>query len=184
MTDPYLVSEVLGKDTELEKSIEGVYSKFNVVGTHMEGPPPTNCLFNMLLCNAVMLSASQCLLCFDSPVQRTFVQLLHAEGKPNIFTSHTDDYWRLIRKGVAPAFSPKNIRCVPQHTRHGAFILERTAYVSAVWWKLSPGKRNTCCAVPREAQRLLLQEGLWARATGQPAADQHSGGQRRSRGRS
>lgn len=39
-----------------------------------------------------------------------FVQLLHAQGKPNIFTSHTDDYWRLVRKGVAPAFSPKNIR--------------------------------------------------------------------------
>ncbi len=35
------------------------------------------------------------------------------EGKPNIFTSHTDDYWRLVRKGVAPAFSPKNIRYAP-----------------------------------------------------------------------
>ena len=32
VTDPYLVSEVLGKETEVEKSIEGVYSKFNVVG--------------------------------------------------------------------------------------------------------------------------------------------------------
>lgn len=31
VTDPYLVAEVLGKDTEIEKSIEGVYSKFNVV---------------------------------------------------------------------------------------------------------------------------------------------------------
>ena len=39
------------------------------------------------------------------------MQLLHAEGKPNIFTSHTDDYWKVVRKGVAPAFSPKNIRC-------------------------------------------------------------------------
>lgn len=38
------------------------------------------------------------------------LQLLHAEGKPNIFTSHTDEYWKLVRKGVAPAFSPKNIR--------------------------------------------------------------------------
>ncbi|KAK9905036.1 hypothetical protein WJX75_008344 [Coccomyxa subellipsoidea] len=66
VTDPYLVAEVLGKDTEIEKSIEGVYSKFNV--------------------------------------------LLHAHGKPNIFTSHIDDYWKLVRKGVAPAFSPKNIR--------------------------------------------------------------------------
>ena len=38
------------------------------------------------------------------------MQLLHAEGKPNIFTSHTDDYWKVVRKGVAPAFSSKNIR--------------------------------------------------------------------------
>ncbi|BDA49870.1 Cytochrome P450 3A28 [Coccomyxa sp. Obi] len=66
VTDPYLVADVLGKETEIEKSIEGVYSKFNV--------------------------------------------LLHPQGKPNIFTSHTDEYWKLVRKGVAPAFSPKNIR--------------------------------------------------------------------------
>ncbi len=36
VTDPYLVSEVLGKETEIEKSIEGVYSKFNVVGAHTD----------------------------------------------------------------------------------------------------------------------------------------------------
>lgn len=40
-------------------------------------------------------------------------QLLHAKAKPNIFTSPTDAYWRLVRKGVAPAFSVKNIRYVP-----------------------------------------------------------------------
>ena len=31
VTDPYLISDVLSKETEIEKSIEGVYSKFNVV---------------------------------------------------------------------------------------------------------------------------------------------------------
>ena len=31
VTEPYLIAEVLSKDTEIEKSIEGVYSKFNVV---------------------------------------------------------------------------------------------------------------------------------------------------------
>jgi fatty acid synthase len=48
-------------------------------------------------------------------------QLLHAQGKPNIFTSHTDEYWKLVRKGVAPAFSPKNIRCggCCLHASHG-----------------------------------------------------------------
>ena len=31
VTDPYLIAEILGKNTEIEKSIVGVYSKFNVV---------------------------------------------------------------------------------------------------------------------------------------------------------
>jgi hypothetical protein len=38
VTDPYLVSEVLGKETEIEKSIEGVYSKFNVVVHQLSSP--------------------------------------------------------------------------------------------------------------------------------------------------
>jgi len=37
ITDPYLVSEVLGKETEIEKSIEGLYGKFNVVSVHNRG---------------------------------------------------------------------------------------------------------------------------------------------------
>lgn len=31
VSDPNLIAEVLGKDTEIGKSIESVYSKFNVV---------------------------------------------------------------------------------------------------------------------------------------------------------
>ena len=38
------------------------------------------------------------------------MQLLHAKGKPTIFTSKADQHWKLVRKGVAPAFNPKNIR--------------------------------------------------------------------------
>ena len=38
------------------------------------------------------------------------MQLLHAKGKPTIFTSKSDAHWKLVRKGVAPAFNPKNIR--------------------------------------------------------------------------
>ena len=37
-------------------------------------------------------------------------QLNHAEGKGNIFTSPSDEYWRLVRKGIMPAFSSNNIR--------------------------------------------------------------------------
>lgn len=34
-------------------------------------------------------------------------------GHPDLVTSYTDESWRLVRKGVAPAFSPHNIRSVP-----------------------------------------------------------------------
>lgn len=51
VTDPYLVSEVLSKETEIEKSIEGVYSKFNVVSpqAHMSAADlPIRILTNAL----------------------------------------------------------------------------------------------------------------------------------------
>ena len=43
------------------------------------------------------------------------LQLVHAEGKPNIFTSKSDDYWKLVRKGIMPAFSSNNVRWVSQN---------------------------------------------------------------------
>ena len=39
------------------------------------------------------------------------LQLAHEEEKSNLFTSKTDDWWRLIRKGLSPAFSTNNLRC-------------------------------------------------------------------------
>jgi len=32
-------------------------------------------------------------------------------GGPNMLTGPTDDYWRAVRKAVAPAFSAKSMRC-------------------------------------------------------------------------
>ena len=90
VTDPQLIAEVLGKDTEVEKSVEGVYSHFNIVSA------PTPQLPGVAVLQTTQLPAR--------------AQLLHAKAKPNIFTSPTDAYWRLVRKGVAPAFSVKNIR--------------------------------------------------------------------------
>ena len=46
------------------------------------------------------------------------LQLVHAEGKPNIFTSKSDDYWKLVRKGIMPAFSSNNIRWVHRIALH------------------------------------------------------------------
>ena len=40
MTDPQLIAVVLGKDSEIEKSIESVYSYFNVVRSLACAPLP------------------------------------------------------------------------------------------------------------------------------------------------
>ena len=41
------------------------------------------------------------------------MQLAHEEEKSNLFTSRTNDWWRLIRKGLSPAFSANNLRRAP-----------------------------------------------------------------------
>ena len=38
------------------------------------------------------------------------MQMMSATGHPDLVTGMTDSWWRLVRKGVAPAFSPANIR--------------------------------------------------------------------------
>ena len=40
------------------------------------------------------------------------LQMTSDSGQPNLLTAKTGDpLWRLVRKGVAPAFNPQNIRC-------------------------------------------------------------------------
>lgn len=40
------------------------------------------------------------------------LQMTSDSGHPNLLTAKTGDpLWRLVRKGVAPAFNPQNIRC-------------------------------------------------------------------------
>ena len=38
------------------------------------------------------------------------MQLAHKGEEPNLFTSPTNDWWRLVRKGLSPAFSANNLR--------------------------------------------------------------------------
>lgn len=39
------------------------------------------------------------------------LQVTSDSGHPNLLTAKTGDHlWRLVRKGVAPAFNPQNIR--------------------------------------------------------------------------
>lgn len=40
------------------------------------------------------------------------LQLVSGKGQANLFSSYTNDEYRLVRKGITPAFSPKNIRWV------------------------------------------------------------------------
>ena len=44
-------------------------------------------------------------------VAATLLQMMSATGHPDLVTGMTDGWWRLVRKGIAPAFSPANIRC-------------------------------------------------------------------------
>ena len=39
-----------------------------------------------------------------------YAQMLADPDHPSMFTSLTNDYWRTVRKGLAPAFNTANIR--------------------------------------------------------------------------
>ncbi len=38
--------------------------------------------------------------------------MMGSSGHPDLVSGLTDEWWRLVRKGIAGAFSPANIRCV------------------------------------------------------------------------
>ena len=44
-------------------------------------------------------------------------QMMGASGHPDLVSGVTDEWWRLVRKGVAVAFSPANIRSGDPHAR-------------------------------------------------------------------
>lgn len=59
-------------------------------------------------------------------------------GGPNMLTGPTDDYWRAVRKAVAPAFSANSMRCV---TASGSvpwrLLFKRMWKLSCAWRKQS-----------------------------------------------
>jgi hypothetical protein len=67
------------------------------------------------------------------------MQLAHEQEKSNLFTSKTDDWWRLIRKGLSPAFSANNLRCAgaslsllpPFSALHKVLIHRTPAFVNS-----------------------------------------------------
>ena len=56
------------------------------------------------------------------------MQMAHKNEMPNLFTSPTDDWWRLIRKGLSPAFSANNLRCCYLHVCVRIVPAHRTFY--------------------------------------------------------
>lgn len=47
-----------------------------------------------------------------------FMQMGSAQRLPGLFSASSHSpYWRLVRKGVAPAFNPKNLRWGPMGRR-------------------------------------------------------------------
>ncbi len=69
------------RDREIEKSIEGVYSKFNVVGAHTDGQPQTKLSLPMTFVRVTLHRKAG--LPYPAAMVRTAssVQLLHARGQ-------------------------------------------------------------------------------------------------------
>ena len=108
LSDPLLVDSIVGRSNELEKSTSVFYDQFNVVCKHDS--------FSMVThtCNEARggqdaLATAIYTLRFRQVCLS--LQLAHEQEKSNLFTSNTDDWWRLIRKGLSPAFSANNLRC-------------------------------------------------------------------------
>lgn len=65
----------------------------------------------------------------------TGVQMTSRNGHvPSLVTMSTDDaYWKAIRKGVAPAFSPANIRQVASHLSTDTVHVNGLVFKAAVF---------------------------------------------------
>ncbi|KAK9915327.1 hypothetical protein WJX75_007673 [Coccomyxa subellipsoidea] len=89
-------------------------------------------------------------------IDRPVDQMLHGldvvtsnAGEPNLLSAKTGDpYWRLVRKGVAPAFNPQNIR---QGFGH---VLEATSQLIQVLKQRGPEK---AVDIDDAAQRVALE---------------------------
>ena len=100
VSDPAMIQRIIGWQDEVQKSVDMFYSQFNIVrarhSCRMSRPPK---LLHVGVQHAIALP---CML-----------QLARDEEVPNMFTSTTNDWWRLIRKSLAPAFAAANLRHVP-----------------------------------------------------------------------
>lgn len=47
---------------------------------------------------------------------RLLVQMMSDKGMPDLVSGMTDEWWRLFRKGLAPAFNPASIRFETDHS--------------------------------------------------------------------
>lgn len=105
VSDPLLVHSIVGRSVELEKSTNVFYDQFNVVCRY----DPSCMLINDPMLHVLRHGSRQygMLQCVQGCCS---MQLAHEGEKSNLFTSKTDDWWRLIRKGLSPAFSANNLR--------------------------------------------------------------------------
>ncbi len=54
-------------------------------------------------------------------------------GNHNLVSSPTNDHWRLIRKGVMPAFSVGNIKCGPSYELAFVFVFKPAFSTFNLW---------------------------------------------------
>ena len=103
VSDPAMIQRIIGWQDEVQKSVDIFYSQFNIVRTRHPTHVPT-----------VVLCMFCCLLGGKRGTPLAYLLQLARDGEvPNMFTSATDDWWRLIRKSLAPAFAASNLRHLP-----------------------------------------------------------------------
>ena len=67
-------------------------------------------------------------------------QMTSDSGHSNLLTDKTgSDLWRLVRKGVAPAFNPQNIRSVSCSAEASALL---DAHMSQYTFSFPPGQKH------------------------------------------
>jgi hypothetical protein len=106
LSDPHLVDVVLARGNEVEKSVEAIYSRLDIVRTRRL--PPCCCPRS---CSALVCDPGEAEHGKMMSWRCVRPQINNLARLPTMFSSkHTSAHWKAVRKGVSPAFNQNSIR--------------------------------------------------------------------------
>lgn len=95
--------------------------------------------------------------CHACPLVTQFAPPRQFLGGPNMLTGPTDEYWRAVRKAVAPAFSANSMRCVTASGSVPCRLLSKRMWkLSCAWRKAESQKHQRSCAAGLGCKLSLL----------------------------